>query len=704
MTFKIDYLEDGVYEWTITSTGVSYERNTEYTPTIYASAATQDELAELADVLWTHPQVERLSTATRRIGWRHSHEEVLQLNLSNLAAVTDLAHEIRGWERPGKYKLYNVDFSREFRYCLENDIVPVPEQTATTCEITLPSKQLNDCEISGLVINDEQVTGTDREILDELYTQLSTLDPDILILGSSDLVPLLYEKATGVEFDTFDLGRKPGWQKLAGESTYESYGRVGHSPARYNIPGRAIIDTSNTFFWQQTNLDGVFDLVERSLKPLQETAWASIGNVLTAIQIREAQQRDVLVPWNSWRHEKFKTMSVLHDADRGGFIFSPDVGLHEDVHELDFSSLYPNIIRTRNISPETIRCECHSDRNDVPGLGYSVCDKPGYLPDVLQPIIKDREEYKAAMRETDDPDREADLRGRSEALKWILVSCFGYQGFSNAKFGRIECHEAINAFAREILLDSKEILEANGWQVIHGIVDSIWVKAIDGGQPTPLQKLCDKITEEIGITLDYEAHYEWIAFVPRVDSDTGALNQYFAKIKDEDRFKKRGIEVRQRSTPQFIEDCQMDLIQILDATRDPEVVCDRLQQHIDTLTAGEVEPENLLIKKRVSKQLAEYSQYTQNVAALERADGFDFRIEAGENVRYLVVDDTKASRDRVKLEFENLEKGEYDAEYYTTLLVRAAESVLSPLGWDRKRIRQYLADTRNSSLRAFASH
>ena len=44
-----------------------------------------------------------------------------------------------------------------------------------------------------------------------------------------------------------------------------------------------------------------------------------------------------------------------------------------------------------------------------------------------------------------------ELEDRSSALKLILVACFGYQGFSNAKFGRIECHEAINAYAREIL-------------------------------------------------------------------------------------------------------------------------------------------------------------------------------------------------------------------------------------------------------------
>lgn len=77
-------------------------------------------------------------------------------------------------------------------------------------------------------------------------------------------------------------------------------------------------------------------------------------------------------------------MGTFHDADRGGFIFAPEVGVHEDVHELNFSRLYPNVICTRNVLPDVIRCEWHRDRDDVLGLGYSVCDERDYLIDVLQ--------------------------------------------------------------------------------------------------------------------------------------------------------------------------------------------------------------------------------------------------------------------------------------------------------------------------------
>ncbi|TKX84526.1 type B DNA-directed DNA polymerase, partial [Halorubrum sp. SS5] len=405
----------------------------------------------------------------------------------------------------------------------------------------------------------------------------------------------------------------------------------------------------------------------------------------------------------------YKPMGTLHDADRGGFIFAPEVGLHENVHELDFSSLYPNIICTRNVSPDVIRCECHSDRDDVPGLGYSICDDRGYLVDVLQPIIDARDEIKAAIRrETDrndpDEDRLAELEGRSGALKWILVACFGYQGFSNAKFGRIECHEAINAFAREILLTAKQRLEAGGWRVVHGIVDSIWVTPdpdVDDDAREDLEALATEITERVEIRLEHEAHYDWVAFVPQRESDAGALTKYFGKVAGDDDFKVRGIEARQRSTPPFIEDVQRDCLDQLDATRSPDAVLGRLERAIGELQAGNVEVERLVERNRVSKPLEGYSQNTQNVAALKRVREQDLAVHPGQDIEYVVVDDDKSSRDRVALAHEEIET--YDASYYETQLVRAVESVFSPLGWDRTDIRRELSGERDAVLTWFGA-
>lgn len=332
-----------------------------------------------------------------------------------------------------------------------------------------------------------------------------------------------------------------------------------------------------------------------------------------------------------------------------------------------------------------------------------VCDERGYLVDVLQPLIDACDELKRELKRTDDEEQMATLRARSDAIKWILVSCFGYQGFSNAKFGRIECHEAINAYAREILLDAKEVLEANGWHLLHGIVDSLWVTAIEDEEQTPLKAPAAEISEQAGIRLEYEAAFEWVAFVPLRDSEQGALTKYFGKVASEgdgeSTYKYRGIECRQRSTPAWIKDAQRELIETLDQSRSPEVVCGRLQQQLAELCAGAVDPQDLAIDNRTSKRLDEYHHYTRSVAALERADDDGLDLQPGQNVSYVVVDDAKRSRDQVRLAHESPEQ--YDSAFYAELLLRAAESVCAPLGWRRDEIDRYLSDRSNASITAF---
>ncbi|WP_135536505.1 type B DNA-directed DNA polymerase [Halostella pelagica] len=714
MPFKIDFLDDRVLEWEATADGAVVTERRDYTPRFYVAPrapATNVDLSGLQAFYERHPDVVATEYVDRHPGFRRDAERILAVDVSHIDRVTALARQTRQLsEYPiGEIACFNVDFSREFRYCLENDVEPTPASELSTLHLSIPVTETNSGTYAELGVNGETVTGSPVDLLATVQDAIDTLDPDVLVCSTSKIVPTLYAMARDAGVDDFTLSRRPDvdYQQLAGRSTYSSYGRVGHSPARYNVPGRAIIDESNAFFFGETNLDGILDLVTRSKKPIQELAWASIGNVLTAIQICEAHKRGVLTPWNSWRHEFYKPMTTLHDADRGGFIFAPEVGLHEDVHELDFSSLYPNIICTRNVSPDVIRCDCHSDREDVPGLGYSICDDQGYLVDVLQPIIDARDEIKADIhreqrRDNLDQDRLDELEGRSAALKWILVACFGYQGFSNAKFGRIECHEAINAFAREILLTAKQRLEAGGWRVVHGIVDSIWVTPdpdVSDDERESLETLAAEITDTVEIRLEYEAEYEWVAFVPQRESDAGALTKYFGKVAGKDEFKIRGIEARQRSTPEFIEDVQRDCLEILGQTQSSDAVINRLERAISELHAGDVDSDRLVERNRVSKPVEAYTQYTQNVAALERARDQDLAVHPGQDVEYVVVDDEKTSRERVALAHE--ETDQYDPSYYETQLVRAVESVVSPLGWSRSDIRRRLAKTRTTKITSF---
>ena len=70
---------------------------------------------------------------------------------------------------------------------------------------------------------------------------------------------------------------------------------------------------------------------------------------------------------------------------------------------------------------------------------------------VVAPIIERRRVLKSSRKHKGDAH---DLR--QNALKWLLVTCFGYTGYRNARFGRIEAHEAICAWSRDLLLTTIE--------------------------------------------------------------------------------------------------------------------------------------------------------------------------------------------------------------------------------------------------------
>jgi DNA polymerase I len=163
--------------------------------------------------------------------------------------------------------------------------------------------------------------------------------------------------------------------------------------------------------------------------------------------------------------------------------------------------------------------------------------------------------------------------------------------------------------------------------------------------------------------------------------------------------KVRGVELRQRSTPEWVRAVQRDAVRTFDRTRSPEAVCSVLARRLATLEAGGVAPEDLLVSKRVSKAADDYRHETLAVAALRRADARDAGVEPGQTVTYLITDADASGPHRVRLAFEPL--GEYDAAWYRDAAVRAVESVVSAVGWRRDDVRAFLADESDARLDAF---
>lgn len=694
MTYKIDFINGKAIEWKKKNGETVKQENQDYRPRFYIEGD-KEELKQKRPWVSAMKEVKATGFEEWKPTLNKERQEVLRVD-TRIDDLKTVVNRIKKEVGRTRFRYYNVGFSPQFRYCIQEQICPTPEEKLGKIELKMSRKDLAEENLENLYINGKK---SGKKPLKTLKNMVAEKDPEMIVVNRGQLLELLDRKTDELE-DEFSLGKTSSLQKLAGENTVSSYGKTVHSNARYNIPGRIVIDRSNSFFLRDTTIEGLWDLVQRSYRPIQELAWGSIGRVLTSIEVRKAYlEEDTLTPWKNWNGESPKKASKMHKADRGGFIFNPEPSIHRDVYEADFASLFPNIMVKKNISPETVCCDC-CDNEKTPELDYSICqEKSGFISEVLKPLVEDRQEMKDRLKEKDLSEEERKyFQGSVDAIKWLLVSCFGYMGHSHASYGAIKCHQAIQAFDREIMVKTKKLFEDSGYSIAHGIIDSIWVQKDDDAES--FEEVCQDITDEIDIELEPEHRFEWVAFVPRSSQKgIGTLNRYFGK-KEDGGFKTAGIETEQNSVSEYTSESQMKMIEALDKDMNPEDVLDVLERRIDRLRSSEVSPENLLRAKKTSKSLEQYSVENRTVAAIKRSRRHGIDIKPGQEVEFVVRDDEAPSLNRVRLGFE-VEENDYDPEFYIEQLVRAAESVLSPLGMDHSDIKRRLSGYKSETLEVY---
>jgi len=389
-------------------------------------------------------------------------------------------------------------------------------------------------------------------------------------------------------------------------------------------------------------------------------------------------------------------------ADKGGLVYQPRIGLHEEVAELDFASMYPALMVQQNISPETVNCHCcHAPI--VPETGYRLCQKrEGLIPRVLRPILERRHRYKTLMREASGEACDV-LDRRQTALKWIMLSCFGYLGFKNARFGRIEAHEAVTAFGRERLLQAKEIAEANGYEVLHAMVDALWVKKA-GAKEEDLRRLCEMISQATGLLITLEGIYRWISFLPSVNDPRVPVPNRYVGVFVDGKVKVRGLLLRRHDTPPLIREAQGRMLALLAEAADleglrrkgPEVL-KVFEAYAAMIHEGKVRLEDLLITRTLSKAPHEYRRNDPLSLAVRQLARHGARLHPGEPVSFLFVnsqDSDPESRVRAAPLLDGTVS--YDPRKYLDYLFKAAEELLAPLGYRRPQLLQVLKDGPNS--------
>jgi DNA polymerase-2 len=549
-----------------------------------------------------------------------------------------------------------------------------------------------------------------RPFLLNLSAILTRHDPDLLLTAWGDtwLLPLLLElsQQSGIPLP---LNRDQEREVLRkAERSYFTYGQIVHRGGQVQLFGRWHIDMYNAMMYHDYRLEGVLESARVTAQPVQDAARLSPGTGISAMQIITALRQEILVPWHKQQAESPKTALDLLHADQGGLVYQPIIGLHRDVAEIDFVSMYPSIMAHFNISPEQCTSspavgELAPNAVKVPELNLWINDSEtlGLVPQTLRPLLEKRIalKNKAASLPHWDPRRTA-YKAQASAHKWLLVTCFGYLGYKNARFGRIEAHQAVTAYSRECLLRAKEAIEDAGGIVLHMYVDGLWVQKPGCKAVQDFQPILDEILERTHLPIGLEGIYRWVAFLPsRTNARLPVANRYFGVFQDGS-LKIRGIEARRHDTPPFIAETQMGILEILSqAPRAEDLpqylpeVMRLLRRKLRELRSGRLPLAQCLVTQKLSRELAAYRSLSPAALAAAQLEKAGKHTRPGQHVRFLytlgdpgivawdlpqVGADLRACLPKI------------DAARYIELLLRAASTVLQPLGITETILRDWL--------------
>ncbi len=552
-----------------------------------------------------------------------------------------------------KLMVYNADINPSLRYLSENNLTLFPLESPDFLDIVPEITQIEATtygkELKSIVLDGKHIDPSRRESYAGIAHRIQ--ESGIVIYGN-------YGKQTEMILER--IGRMgidiPGYRIIRGNS-YESYGQVHYNCNRISMSGRLCIESSS-FTFSEAGLPGLIEVSRISSVPLETASVITPGTAVSSMEVSFALKKGVLVPLYKNDHEAEKTVRELIATDRGGLVLQPDPGLYRNVYEIDFSSMYPSIIVRHNLSPETIT---RGVGQEIPGTPYRVrTDRTGFLSEALSHLLSRRLYYKSIR------DREHIYAQRDTALKWMLLTSFGYTGYKNAKFGRIEVHESITSTGRWAMTRSMRIAESMGFKVIHGIVDSLWIEG-DGDVDT----LLEKIREETRIDIVMDGHYAWILFLPS-RSGIGALNRYLG-LRTDGTYKARGIEVRRSDVPDICRKFQMEAMKLFENCFTPEAIVskrgkykvlkDRYTNSMHTFPE-----EDFYINVSPSRRMEEYGVNNISRIVMKKWKSMGHEISPGENVSVKVVNW------KMRVVEPASGKGSIDYAFYRKYVLRAFEA------------------------------
>ncbi|MEM5443810.1 DNA polymerase II [Serratia marcescens] len=299
----------------------------------------------------------------------------------------------------------------------------------------------------------------------------------------------------------------------------------------------------------------------------------------------------------------------------GGFVMDSQPGLYDSVLVLDYKSLYPSIIRTFLIDPvglvEGMRHP--SDADSVPGFRNARFSRSKHcLPAIVEQIWQGRE---AAKRQHNKP--------LSQALKIIMNALYGVLGSSGCRFFDPRLASSITLRGHEIMRQTRELIEAEGYQVIYGDTDStfVWLKQPHEEQQAAQigralvqrvnawwqQHLQQQFGLENALELEFETHYSRFLMPTIRGAEQGSKKRYaglIARAGGEEEMVYKGLETVRTDWTPLAQQFQQQLYQRI-FKRQPYQ--DYVRDYVGKTLNGDFD-DQLVYRKRLRRKLDDYQR------------------------------------------------------------------------------------------------
>jgi DNA polymerase I len=463
------------------------------------------------------------------------------------------------------------------------------------------------------------------------------------------------------------------------------YGLEFDKMSLYQIANYCYNDALLTYELTSFNKDLLMDLLiiiaRIGRMPIDDIARMGVSQWIRSLLYYEHRQRNALIPKREElekRSEGVLSDAVIKDKKyRGGLVVEPKEGIHFNVVVMDFASLYPSIIKVRNLSYETVRCshnECK--KNTISQTNHWACTKRNGITAIIIGSLRDlRVNYYKSLskKETLTEDQRQQYTVVSQALKVILNASYGVMGAEIFPLYFLPAAEATTAIGRHTILETIKKCESIGIEVLYGDTDSIFIKKPTDEQ---IQKVIEQAKKDHGVDLEIDKVYRYCVLSNRKKNYLGVTIAGNVDVK--------GLTGKKSHTPPFIRKLFYELLDVLskvetveDFERAKKQITDKIATCAKKVESKEIPLADLTFNVMISKAPSEYTKTVpQHIRAAKLLESIR-EIKKGDKISYVKI----LNKPGVK-PVEMAKKEEIDSKKYMEFMESTLDQITSSMDLD----------------------